>query len=880
MNQTGASVYTASQIARGLGMKRQAVQRLLSGIASCQVVVKGAPARAWDLAALPVESQARLTSEAERRGYRNTEQLLSSTPERWEPPIPLSSISRDFIDKASQLRDAMAATLARVNDFIISTEDLCSAGAADYMRVFGAPISSRHFRRLLDRVIQRDGGSGDWTRLDLYIDESAFAKPASHPEQYQHRELDALIPHLENSAAPTPADRAYLFDAAFHHYEQLTESLGESVEHERARRTAKYSLIGYLHCTLPGLSKSASSLRRLFELNLQRWRDGNRVPQALQDKRADNSGKVGRKLCAQCRPLVVGGAVDLDGDLSQAWRRLQLGGKLCGDCASIGAFDVRRTKSQVPKSVRRDVEPDIKSALPFRRGPKHARLISPYVRRDWSDIGPGDWAECDDMTPNHVTHGAVEILTWDEDKSGRPFVGRMEVLVQIDRRTDYPWAYLIVLGDPATPLSPQRKATYNSVHCRLLFLRGHDSLGLPHAGGGYVLENSVWRSRLIDGPRLQHWNASSWVNTETGLKDPRVGLTIHHALPGNPRSKVIERMFLSLQNRMRCRPGFVGFNEREDKREQMQDFINRVKAGKEHPGNEVPSISEFRKMLDDDLTAHAEEPQNGQRLPGVSPREAFFNGIDGKPGVANRPLRQLGADARFLLSSHERRLPVTAQGIRFKAGGAEFVFWGPELEPFKHQEIIVRFNFEEPELLTCQAPDGTPFTVKARILPSSTATQEQLAETGKARASWMRQGKLLYDNLPHPFRSTIVRDNEQTEETKELGRFHNVETEKFREKKTASTRALRKAQREASQLGIRVSGAHRNPERAASGAALMNEARQRMARAEGKAEVQAASPAERPAQASRPRDYKLNPNLTFTPRPVRNLEPEREPAHD
>lgn len=876
MNQPSVSLYTASQIARCLGgMKRQAVHRLLSGIPSAQVIVNGTPAAAWELAALPVESQARLASEAERRGYRNAEQLLSDTPNHWVPPLPMASISQVFISKATKLRDAMAATLARVNDSSISESDLCSAGASDFMRAFGTPISSRHFRRLLDRTIRRDGGAGNWLRLELYLDEAAFAKPTPHPEEYQHRELDGIIPALENRAAPTPNDRAYLFDAAFHHYEKLTDDLSESAEAERQRRKAKYTLLAYLRSMLPGLSKSDSSLRRVFELNLQKWRDGGRSPQALQDKRPENSGKVGRQLCAQCRPLVIGGAVELDGDLSQAWRRLQLGNQLCRNCASIGAFDVRRAKSQVPKSVRRDVMPDILSALPFRRGPKHARLGSPYVRRDWSDIGPGDWAECDDMTPNDVTHGVVEMLTWDSDKGGHPFIGRMEVLVQIDRRTDYPWAYLIVLGDPATAFTPQRKATYNSVHCRLLFLRGHDSLGLPHAGGGYVLENSVWRSRLIDGPRLQHWNSSTWLNTEMGLKDPRISLNIHHALPGNPRSKVIERMFLSVQNRMRSTPGFIGFNERQDKRERMADFINRVKAGKEHPGNEVPSIAEFRKLLDAELMAHASEPQNGQRLPGVSPMEAFHNGIDGHPGIKSRPLRNLGPDARFLLSSHERRLPVTAQGIRFKAGGAEFVFWGPELEPFQNREIIARFNFEQPELLTCQTPDGTPFTVKARILPSSTATKEQLEESCKARASWMRQGKLIFDNLPHPFKANIVRDSEQSQETRDLGRFHNEETEKFREEKTAATRTLHKAQREAAEIGVSVSPTHRNPERALAGIQRMKEARERMAR-----QAQAPRDADQPSDGTRPKKYYLIGTRTYQPRPAKTAESEREPAHE
>jgi hypothetical protein len=809
--------YSISQIARAAGISRQAVTEGLARVSLASITVDGKLVDGWTFDSLPIDWKMEITRRAVKRGFESGLQFLDSLPHTiWKAPLPWDRVPERERTKAVKLHKALGPALAlRADPAMPPGEEV--TGLEDFKREFGYPISARQWRRLLARTIERDGGEENWQRLEIYLADRALAMPKPNRQyarnEFHHRELDETLAVLENRESLTAEDRQFLWDAVFCHYEEHTAALTDpAANHER--KEFKRSLVRYMFKALPApiLCASFASLKRRFDEKLNHWQSGGRNPQALLDGRHDSSGRTGRKLCATCRPLVVGGAVDCDGDLSQTWRRLQLAGQLCQECAEIGAFDVRRAKSEVPRSVRRDVESDILTALQHRHGPKHIRLVSPYVRRNWGDIGPGDWAECDDMTPNQATHGLVEVLTWDEDKSGRPFVGRMEVLFQIDRRTDYPWGYVIILGDPATPRNPQRKASYSSVHCRLLFLRAHDALGLPHRGGGYYLENGIWSSRLIDGPKVNHWDNSSWQSVELGLKDPRIGLNVRHAMPGNPRSKVIERLFLAIQDRMRCHPGFLGFNERQDKREVASDLIRRVKAGKEHPGNAVPEISEFRNLLDAELMQYASEPQNGDRLPGVSPAEAFQNGIGGKPGIKATPLRQLHSDVRFLLSTHERIVLVKDQGITFGVGNSEFAFWGKELEQFQNKQIIARFNFEEPELLSCQAPDGQLFTVKARILPSSTATKEQLAEAGKARASWTKRGKIIYDNLPHPFRTNITRETEQSETTRAAGRFHNEEVEKFRAEKSSTRRKMTKLQQKAAAAGIELAGAVRNPD--------------------------------------------------------------------
>jgi len=129
-----------------------------------------------------------------------------------------------------------------------------------------------------------------------------------------------------------------------------------------------------------------------------------------------------------------------------------------------------------------------------------------------------------------------------------------------DARTSYPLGHLMVIGK------------YNARHIRKLILSVHDDIGLPHLG--FYFEQGVCSSRWIDGTPRPGSNCMDWRETEGGLQGPPLGLRVRHAT--TPRAKTIENMLRHLQEGMRPEPGFVGFNERTDKRERMQDFLNRV----------------------------------------------------------------------------------------------------------------------------------------------------------------------------------------------------------------------------------------------------------------------------------------------------------------
>ena len=451
------------------------------------------------------------------------------------------------------------------------------------------------------------------------------------------------------------------------------------------------------------------------------------------------------------------------------------------------------------------------------------KLNSPPVRRDWSDTGPGDSTVCDDATPDHAIYGPVELpLSFEEDPKFGIFVGRMEVLFAVDERTDYPQAFVIILGEPEFGALPQQKAHYNQVHQRLLFLRQHDRIGLPHAQ--WKLENGPWRNRLNDGDKVNEWENINYARFANGLAEA-TGRRIRHTDPGNPRSKIVERIFGAVWDRMKCQRAYLGNNERLDKREAIQDFIARVKARKEDPRNELLHVSEFKELLSRELMAFANEPQNGQRLPGVSPLEAWTNGIDGHPGYEAKPLQQLWGTARFLLSTHERFATVNLQnGITVKIGQTPYYFWGQELEPYQREKILCRFNFEEPEILSCCPPGGKPFTVKGRILPANTATKKELSEVGRARASWKRRGKVIFDNLPHPFSFTVSRETGHPADVKRFGEEYERQVQDFQAEKSKTVRQVGRARQKAVQAGFDPSHLRlRNPEAVAQAAGRITE---------------------------------------------------------
>jgi hypothetical protein len=800
-----AKAFTSGQIAGFLGLSGWAVRKWLRNVPAEKLSTRaGQAAKGWALAVLPAKWQSALAAIAKRKGYRVPEDMLSDERSAlWIPPVPFAQIPERFQGEAIQWRNALMPILPDQQK--ADPGELCKRGLEECRRVFGREVAESTWRQHFDLAVRRDNGFEEWARTEIYTPAEAFehsgarrsARAAIEAEDLA--ELTAAFSQVANPSKLTVEDRDFIWAA---------------LQKSQAPRNA---LLDYAFSSLPGLARTRKALAKAFRRKLKSPQDG----------RPGKSGRPGTALCPKCKPLMTGTSRDLDGDMAQAWRRLHLEKKLCAKCTGLWHYDVRSNKSYVPLAVRNQVGPDVASALASRHGPKWARLVSPYVLRR-RDIGPGDVFEGDDVTWNH------EFYLWDTDERGKPYVGRGECLLFLDRTSWYPVGYRLIAGG-VDATGKQIAARYTGVDIRLGVLHVHDRVGLPRLG--FQFENGIWKSRLVAGRSIKGWQSNKWREFERGLNEEGIMLgggksTIRHALPGSPRTKIIERMIRAVQERMRPLPGFVGFNHREYKPELLNDFLRRVMTGKEHPGDMFLSLKQFRDTLDSELMAYAQEPQNGQWLPGVCPAEVWKNGIGQFAGVADKPLRKLPPSARHLLATHWRSVQVTGQGIRFEVGSRPRVFWGDELIPWKYKMLPVRWNIEEPELLHCLPPGGTPFTMIARELNSWTASPPELSKTGADRNRWIQHGRAISDNLPHPFLSSVTRDTEHSAAVHAEGEAIMRATEEHRRQKAAVVNESRRLARLAGTLGMSVPSGQTVTARA------IEARKRRLARAETTPEIQ------------------------------------------
>lgn len=750
--------YTAREIAKALGYSVWAVRKALKHIQpTCQAIVRGqkATADAWGIADIPERMRGRLSKRREELGLDVIGDLFRTPPGCWGMPIAWKNVPPSYRRDAEKLREALAEMLPLQHK--LPAAELQERGLLEYRRVFGVQIDPRKWRVLFDRTVKRDCAQEDWRRIDIYIDPRAFkGKPAVQFEasdQALHRCLDEVIANLENSV-PTADDRAWLKDSVFRHYDVL--ATGGT---ERQRRRVLASLIHYLYSALPSLSNSEPSLRRWFTDNYNGWVKGGRTQHAVEDRRRLKSGNFRERLCKDCRDLLIGGAVDLDGNLAQAWRRLQSEKKLCARCSVLWAFDPQH-KSYVPTSIREDVASDVQAALALRRGPRYARSVGPRGRRDWGQVAPCEVFSADDVTWNHPF--------WYLDGNGKVCSCRGECLLLTDERTGYIIHYLLIAG-----MMDAKRTSYTGWHIRQLFLAGHDRFGLPH--WGYSLENGIWRSRFIAGEKRQKWTECRWSEAEAGLQEQGLDLRLHYHLPGQPWTKPIERVIGMVQDRMGCEPFYVGRNERTDGREKTKELLRKVREGA-HPADVgMRSIEQFRAALDAIISQYNSEVQNGDMLRDssgryLSPQEALQKGICGQLGIKDRPLKQLSATSRALLATHKRRCYVGDDGLEITINKTRWPYWGEALAEFKHKHIWAYLNFDCPEVLVCSDEDRQKyFTLKAKVLPARAASREQMEEFNRERGAFMRGAKVLHSRLPHPFVSTVTHDQDGEERIEDFG---------------------------------------------------------------------------------------------------------------
>lgn len=786
--------YSFAAYGRALSVSRQAARQRLPQ-PDTTVIVNGQAADAVSFCAVPSALVAELEARALSLGYRDAIALLNDdAPAAYRGSVPLPEVRQDYLNEAAKLRQWASPDLLLLRSPLgaRTQAEWESAAVARYNQIFGHTVTGDHLRKRFAEIVRRLGDSNDIENLHLYLPDNPARKTAfGRRKGFDHSALGERL-RFQNPARPTAAESLNAFEYSFIHVEDLrARHAGRAGEISRSVRAFMYQ-------SAPALAATATAFKRSWNRKFSAWQANGKTPAALADRRASKAAGAHLATLEADLKLIVEHAYGHDGKLALAIRKLRKAGTLSQAFLDRYILDVRRHKSHVARSVRREITARLEGMLGHRRGPRAVRDASPHFARDHSAYRPGDYFAADDVTFN--------ILWWTEGPDGRPVICRGEVLLWFDCRSLYPLGYVITDGH------------YNGETIRLGQWHVHQQHGLPHKA--FIYERGIWQSRLIH-PRDSR-NLLAWDGYETGLRNaPEGGLRleqveVRHAI--TPRGKLIEGCFNAIQQRQRDVCGFVGFDERHYGQELLQRFKGRVQRGQAHPAEKLLSFAQWNIELSRSLEEYMHEPQNGQLLQGKSPAEMFAD---------HAPLRKLPPDQLFRLSTHCQRVRVKSNGLSITVRGKRRFFFNTELaeKGLVGREVLAFYNVLEPDLLTVADLKLKEFvSVRQIVLPAFDATPEQLTAANRQRAGFMRPAKLRVDAIQHPVRKSITRDGAGDQATSALGEHILQETARHRAAKAETGSQLRRLDAAAAEAGFALPADIRNPQSAQRGIELWQQA--------------------------------------------------------
>jgi hypothetical protein len=760
---------TAAEIARAVGISKRSVLAAMAAVQPRSVkIISGNPADTWPLADLPESLRARLDRAAQLTGCRDVASHLAAPAVPWQPPVPLSQIAGPAIDKAANLRRALARSLELRDNPGISSRELEAIGVEDYRRIFGYAITDRHFRALLKRTIERDNFAENWNRLEIYLDGNPPRKcAATSPDGAaagDFRELHDLLASFKSATAPTGIEREALWENAIALFEFQTSA---GADKKRARR----ALLDFLWNSAPWLAKSRHALHVAFQF----WCERKRAGEPIKDLRRAKKGiPTAPAIPQKVVDAVVGNALFASGGrISQAVRavadraeELGIEGTLAETLFARGA-----DKSFVNHRLRNAVTADVRMAEPYLLGGRALDTARAWLDRDYSNLASGLCFSSDDVT--------LPVYWFVPDGKDWFNLVRGQCLVTIDFRS------LRILG---FSLQPDRN--YSSPVIHTMFAKVFADWGVPQH---LYLECGIWKnSRLITGgpkaarvPAGWEFMPLSWTESERGFGD--LGVTFLHAI--RARSKVVERVIGLVQDQMEAEPGYCGRDERRDCPEITKRRMDDVKFRRVHPGDHFYDGNQWEARLREIFAAYNTTPQGGKILAGLSPDAAFEQFQD----AARAPML-FGDNCRHLLAHFKIPVEVGNNGITIRIGKKSFVYRNEQTGRDKYQRKLAWFNPEEPSILAVtdlnmKNPYSVPISNSVDALnPNAEALAVELARV----AEHERYGKTRYSVLKAnyaPLFRRVVPDRAAVR-TGDAIRQQRADIEQHREKHADHARAV------------------------------------------------------------------------------------------
>ena len=196
------------------------------------------------------------------------------------------------------------------------------------------------------------------------------------------------------------------------------------------------------------------------------------------------------------------------------------------------------------------------------------------------------------------------------------------------------------------------------------------------------------------------------------------------------------------------------------------------------------------------MLTFSDEPQNGDRLQGLSPAEAWK-----QLSPKNRRHDVLPDSLRYLLSNNKSEQKVTNEGIKLRIGNLyNYYVNHPRLGELRDEKVQVYYNDNLPEQVIVIDPKSdpkgqAPFSVPLfERVPATTATAEQFAEAKRHQQGFSRFGKETYRLISPPTNKTIQDTELGSEELRGRGaEIHRLEKEyvDLRIKRAKSTKEIK-----------------------------------------------------------------------------------------
>ncbi|MEI7733477.1 MAG: hypothetical protein WCO56_28155 [Verrucomicrobiota bacterium] len=515
---------------------------------------------------------------------------------------------------------------------------------------------------------------------------------------------------------PTPDELACIWRVAV---ELLHDAIADGVPEKSAKAEIASRLVSHPI----GFSKSESALIRNLERKYNRWAERGHL---ADQRRQANKSKRAPKLSQSDKDTLIAAAVfQHGGRVDSAWVECLSNKKLSLEiCERYSLPDQRRP--QCPRSIRSQIQHDVRLVIPQYRSPRHAKLNAAFRKRDWDAVSAGDWYSSDDIT--------LPVYYYLPDGNGWYQLTRGQFLPLIDVKSKRIFDFVLIDGK-----------AYNAFAIRSLITRVCKQYGMPR--DGFHFECGIWKkSKLLGG-------ASRISNTEIEENfAQRCSIRIMHSIPGNARAKVVENVSGLLQNLMEGEPGYVGRDEINEKFERVQAAKLEVESRRKTPWEAgFMSAEQWISRLEEICCQYNSKPQNSEVIGSswMSPDEAWEKRQRINTSGQVVPLVKLPIEMQYLLTSHCETRLVTRNGITFTIGKETYNYKDEQTGALQGQHVITWFDPSSPsELCITDMKKENPMVIPRSIsIPAYDATSEQMEAASKSVSDHTKYPRARYSEL-------------------------------------------------------------------------------------------------------------------------------------